>query len=191
MKKIPVKTILILVVLGIGIVALGYWDIGTHSFISNAHKGDSSKRRLVDVFADNADITEYRTDGTIDNQLWVDHMEHDKKTDVTALTNPRLLVYRGNPPPWKVRSKEGKVMPGGEQVELIGQVHLEHDATRPPQVLTSSRMTIFPKRNSARTDQPVTISGPFGEMTSVGMRTDMDTGKTVFLSKIRGRHEIH
>lgn len=183
--------ILLLALAAALLAALGYWNIGPQSFSPKPTVTRPKNPRVIDFFAENVDSTQYLENGTIDSRLTAEHMEHEQASDLTLLRAPHLLIYRGAPPAWDVRSREARMLPGGEQIELIDEVRLEHAVVQPAQLLTSSRMTVFPKRNYAQTDQPVRISGPFGVITGVGMQTDLDTGKTVLLSNVRGQHELH
>jgi lipopolysaccharide export system protein LptC len=118
-------------------------------------------------------------------------MEHIKASDVSLLTRPDLLAYRGTELPWHVRSERGEVSPGGEQVELIDDVVVERtDAKGRPTVVTTSRMTVWPEKDYAETRQAVRIDAANGVTTANGMKAYLDDGRMLLLSNVRGQHEL-
>ncbi len=81
-----------------------------------------------------------------------ERLEHLQTTDTTHLTRPDLHLYRGSEYPWRVQSLRGKVLPGGQQVELLDEVRVARtDAKGRPTILTSSHLSVFPEREYAET----------------------------------------
>ncbi|BAP43517.1 LPS export ABC transporter periplasmic protein LptC [Pseudomonas sp. 21LCFQ02] len=185
-KKI--RTFLILGVLALLLAAVGYWNVSPESFMDQpAVKADET---AIDYYAINARSVQYLPDGKVQYEMTADKVEHVKASDVTLLTRPDLNMYRGTAFPWHVQSARGEVSPGGEQVELIDNVRVARtDEKQRATIITSSRMTVFPQKQYAQTEQAVRIDAGGGVSTAVGMKAYLKDGRMDLLSKVRGQYE--
>lgn len=173
---------------GLLLAAIGYWNIRPQSFLQD--QSPYSIESDVDFYTLNSKTTLFRLDGKRQYELVSQKFEHLKSTDISLLTLPDLHLYRGTDLPWRVRSQRGEVSPNGNEVELIEQVRVERKDTKGrPVILTSERMTVFPDKNFAQTQQPVKIEMPSGVTTATGMKAYMDEGKMHLLSNVRGEYE--
>lgn len=59
-----------------------------------------------------------------------------------------------------------------------------------PTILTTSRLSVFPEREYAETQQPVKIEAANGVTTAVGMKAYLDDSRMHLLSSVRGQHEV-
>jgi lipopolysaccharide export system protein LptC len=183
-----IRTYVILGVLALLLGSVGYWNISPESFMEQptATVDDSA----IDFYAINAHSVQYLPDGKLQYEMTADKVEHIKATDVTMLTTPDLQMYRGTPFPWHIQSKTGEVSPGGEQVELIDSVRVARtDDKNRTTIITSSRMTVFPQKQYAQTEQAVRIDGAGGVTTAQGMKAYLNDGRMDLLSKVRGQYE--
>ena len=57
--------------------------------------------------------------------------------------------------------------------------------------MKTSQLYVFPDKQYAETDKPVTIEQPGSVINSVGLRAFMDTGKVELLSQARGTYEAN
>jgi lipopolysaccharide export system protein LptA len=74
-------------------------------------------------------------------------------------------------------------------VELIDAVRVERtDAKGRPTILTTSRLTVFPNREYAQTDQAVRIEAANG-VTTARNESLLNDGRMLLLSNVRGQHE--
>ena len=106
------------------------------------------------------------------------------------LTTPDLHMYRGTEYPWHVQSERAEVNPDGTEVELIDNVRVQRtDEKQRELVVTSSRMTVFPQKQYAQTEQAVRIDGAGGTTTGKGMKAYLKEGKIDLLSNVRGQYE--
>jgi lipopolysaccharide export system protein LptC len=100
-------------------------------------------------------------------------------------------LYRGTELPWKVSSERAEVAPQGKEVELIDSVRVERtDAKGRPTILTTSRLTVFPDKEYAQTEQAVRIVAANGVTTAQGMKAYLNDGRMLLLSNVRGQHEV-
>ncbi|WAE62929.1 LPS export ABC transporter periplasmic protein LptC [Stutzerimonas sp. R40042] len=172
------------------LVAVGYWNIRPESFMQEPSVA-SGATPDVDFYVINSRTVQYQPDGKRNYELTADKLEHIKASDISLLTKPDLLSYRGTELPWHVRSERGEVSAEGDEVLLIDQVKVERtDAKGRPTILTTSRLTVWPEKDYAETKQAVRIEAANGVTTATGMKAYMDDGRMLLLSNVRGQHEL-
>ncbi|GFM53162.1 lipopolysaccharide export system protein LptC [Pseudomonas cichorii] len=185
-KKI--RTFLTFGVLALLLAAVGYWNISPESFMDQpvATTDDTA----IDYYAINAHSVQYLPDGKMQYDMTANKVEHVKATDITLLTKPDLHMYRGTLFPWHVQSERGEVSPGGTEVELIDSVRVARtDEKQRTTIITSSRMTVFPQKQYAQTEQVVRIDAAGGVTTAKGMKAYLNDGRMDLLSNVRGQYE--
>ncbi|OLF55906.1 LPS export ABC transporter periplasmic protein LptC [Pseudomonas chlororaphis] len=185
-KKI--RNILIFGIITVLFLAVGYWNISPERFLDKpvAQVDESA----IDYYAINAHSVQYLPDGGLQYDMTADKVEHLKASEVTLLTNPDLHMYRGSAFPWHVQSKRGEVNPDGTQVELIDSVRVARtDEKNRDLLITTTRMTVFPQKQYAQTDQDVRIDGAGGVTTGKGMKAYLKEGRMNLLSNVRGQYE--
>ncbi|NQD93017.1 LPS export ABC transporter periplasmic protein LptC [Pseudomonas sp. CrR25] len=171
------------------LAAVGYWNINPNSF--SDRPAQAGAQNAIDFYVVGARTVQYQADGKLDYQMTSTKLEHVKATDITLLTAPTLHLYRGNELPWQVRSERGEVAPEGKEVELIDQVRVERtDAKGRPTILTTSRLTVFPEKEYAQTQQAVRIDAANGVTTAQGMKAYLNDGRMLLQSNVRGQHEV-
>jgi lipopolysaccharide export system protein LptC len=171
------------------LAAIGYWNINPDSFSERPSKPGSEN--AIDFYVINAKTVQYQVDGKLHYEMTTDRLKHVKATDITLLTTPNLDLYRGSDLPWHVRSERGEVAPQGQEVELIDKVRVERtDAKGRPTILTTSRLTVFPEKEYAQTQQAVRIDAANGVTTAQGMKAYLNDGRMLLLSNVRGQHEV-
>lgn len=169
--------------------ALGYWNVRPETFMERQANDEAGN--TIDFFVVDARAHQFQEDGKLQYEMTAEKLEHLKDSDITLLDKPDLQLYRGTQHPWHVRSDKGEVAPEGKQVELIDNVRIARtDAKNRPTVITSSRVTVFPDREYAQTQQAVRIEAANGVTTAQGMKAYMNDGRINLLSNVRGQHEV-
>ncbi|MEB3903092.1 LPS export ABC transporter periplasmic protein LptC, partial [Pseudomonas putida] len=146
------------------LVAVGYWNISPESFLDKpvAQVDESA----IDYYAINAHSVQFMPDGKMQYEMTADKVEHLKASEVSLLTKPDLHLYRGTQYPWHVQSERAEVNPDGTEVELIEKVRVARtDEKQREMIVTTSRMTVFPQKQYAQTEQAVRIDGAGGTTT--------------------------
>lgn len=188
LRKIRFPALLILI--AALLVAVGYWNIRPESFMQ-VPTASTTEQPAIDFYVLNSRTVQYQPDGKRHYELIAEKMEHIAATDMSLLTRPDLLAYRGTELPWHVSSERGEVGPQGQEVELIDKVRAERtDAKGRPTILTTSRLTVFPEKDYAQTRQPVRIEAANGVTTATGMNAYLNEGRMLLLSNVRGQHEL-
>ena len=172
------------------VAALGYWNLNPESLLEQ--KPQASADNAVDFYVINAKSVEYQADGSLHYEMTSDKVEHLKESDKSLVTKPDLLLYRTTSQlPWHIQSERGEVAPGGSEVELIDNVRIARtDEKNRPTIITSSRMTVFPDKEFAQTQQAVRIEAANGVTTANGMKAYLKDSRVLLLSNVRGQHEV-
>lgn len=111
--------------------------------------------------------------------------------DYMLITAPKLTLY-GEPEPWFVTAKQGKVMAHGERLILWDDVEVwqtEKDAATITTKLSTESIDIFPHQKRISTDAHVHIESPNGTIDADGLEVDMITQRIKLLANVRGQHE--
>lgn len=187
LRKIRFTLLLMLLAALFG--ALGYWNIRPESFMERQAKMAESSD-AIDFYVTNARTLQFQPDGKLHYEMTAAGLEHVKASDITLLALPKMELYRGEKYPWHIRSERGEVAPGGTEVELIDAVRVERtDAKGRPTILTTSRLTLFPDKEYAQTEQAVRIDAANGVTTAKGMKAYLNDGRMLLQSNVRGQHE--
>ncbi len=185
-KKI--RNIALFSVIAALLAAIGYWNISPETFLDQpvAQVDESA----IDYYAINAHSVQFLPDGKLQYEMTADKVEHLKASEVTLLTTPDLQMYRGTEYPWHIQSARGEVNPDGTEVELIESVRIARtDDQNRTTIITSSRMTVFPQKQYAQTEQDVRIDGAGGVTTGTGMKAYLKDSRMDLLSNVRGQYE--
>ncbi len=185
-KKI--RNIALFSVIAALLAAIGYWNISPETFLDQpVARVDES---AIDYYAINAHSVQFLPDGKLQYEMTADKVEHLKASEVTLLTTPDLQMYRGTEYPWHIQSARGEVNPDGTEVELIDSVRIARtDDQNRTTIITSSRMTVFPQKQYAQTEQDVRIDGAGGVTTGTGMKAYLKDSRMDLLSNVRGQYE--
>jgi len=182
------RNIAMLVAIAAVLGAIDYWNVSPESFLEKpvAQVDESA----IDYYAINAHSVQYLPDGKMQYDMTADKVEHMKASEVTLLTRPNLQMYRGTTYPWHVTSERAEVNPDGTEVELIDKVRVARtDERKRDTIITTTRMTVFPQKQYAQTEQAVRIDGAGGTTTGTGMKAYLKDGRMDLLSNVRGQYE--
>lgn len=182
------RNIALFVVIAALLAAVGYWNVSPERFLEEpAAQVDES---AIDYYAINAHSVQFLPDGKLQYEMTADKVEHLKASEVTLVTTPDLHMYRGTQYPWHVQSVRAEVNPDGSEVELIDNVRIARtDEKQRDTIITGSRMTVFPQKQYAQTEQAVRIDGAGGTTTGKGMKAYLKESKIDLLSNVRGQYE--
>lgn len=153
----------------------------------------------ADYFITDALIREYNVDGVLGYQLVADTISHFSHSDTTLLQQPLLTTFGENGEVTTTRSVHGKLLPGGDDIELWDNVVIiqsRPSAENPEgELVQRVRMDtdfiiVTPDEAYADTDRPVVIVNPTGVTRAIGMSAWYQEGKVHLKSTVRGVHEF-
>lgn len=137
-----------------------------------------------DLYMEDATITQYQKDGSLQYQLFSTEIRHFEAAQLTRLVAPSLEMHSPGKPPWSVSAGHGyirkRALPSGgdEEVVFLRENVLLEQRYEDGQRLKvrSSSMYIYPDRQYAETDQDVMIDTNVGRTQAIGMQGDLQRG---------------
>lgn len=144
-----------------------------------------------DYYVENFTATTLDQSGFPSRRLDAAYMAHYPDTDTHELTDPYLVFFAELATPWHVRSERGWVSPGGEEMLLLGKVHIwRNNESGQRQVdIRTEDLRVLPATEYGETDKRVIITTPASESRGLGMRAWMGKSRLELLSQVRTVYE--
>lgn len=126
-----------------------------------------------DFVANGTRVVGYGADGTQRYELLAERLSHYPQGDVIRLEAPRLRMVNDDQET-QITARQAEVSPGGEQVDMQGEVRVRRPATTgaPALALDSDTLTVWPESHRARTDSPVQMTRGSTRADAQSMRAD-------------------
>jgi lipopolysaccharide export system protein LptC len=142
-------------------------------------RAEGSQRR-PDYYVENFTATTLDESGFPTRRLDAAYMAHYPETDTHELADPYLVLFAELATPWHVRSERGWLSPDGDEMLLIGKVHIwRNDTSGDRQVdIRTENLRVLPGTEYGETDEQV-----------VGMRAWMGESRLELLSQVRTVYE--
>ncbi len=185
MLTIRNSLISVLLLLAIG---LSTWSI----FIAN-----HSKQRAIndesnppDAIMDNVVALILNKQGLPSLKVVTPQMVHHMDNDTTDIITPHVTIYRRSPNPWYINSDKAIASQGITQIIFSGNVVIHHlaDTENPTTTMQTVALTVFPDKQTAETNQAVTIEQPDTVVHAIGMLANMNNGTVKLLSQAKGEY---
>ncbi|MCB1826909.1 MAG: LPS export ABC transporter periplasmic protein LptC, partial [Coxiellaceae bacterium] len=157
--------------------------------IAREHQTEKTKPTGgVNAFMVQAKYVDYDKDGALHSQLEANQMKHYVKQDTSLFTKPKILIYTEDRTPWYITSDYGKSQNGTKKVLLYSNVTLYQPPkpNHPETTITTSELTVYPKRSFAETDKKVKIKRPGTVIHGKGIEANLKTGIVRLLTQSRG-----
>ncbi len=135
----------------------------------------------------------YRTwdsEGNLELRLISPRIEQFEDNNQATLEQPRARVY-GEPdsPPWLIEADQGSLRQTQGLLDLAGNVVVTQRSEDSEMTLITEALTLNNRENTVYTDQPVTITEPFGVTQAVGMKAWVDERILELNSRVEGQYE--
>ena len=139
-----------------------------------------------DFIAEGTRVVGFGADGRQRYELLATRLEHFPAGDTTRLHQPRLHM-KGADNETLITARQADVSPGGEQVDLAGEVKVRRPGTAEalPLTLDSETLTVWPDAHRAQTDSPVLLTRGEGRASAQGMRADDLFGTLELIGEVR------
>ncbi|MCX4025726.1 LPS export ABC transporter periplasmic protein LptC [Endozoicomonas sp. SM1973] len=175
----------------------GYLAFGTSSTpvpSSNEPLADNLEQ-APDYYLINPRVTQFTLEGNKDYLLIADKISHYPHNDVSLLAQPNIDLYKANSSDqWKTTARHGRLLPGGDILELSDQVRVKELKSNGElgTLLKTDFLTLYAEEEVADTQHPVVITSPNGSITQgVGMRAFLAKDRIQLFSNVRGHYEVN
>jgi lipopolysaccharide export system protein LptC len=117
-------------------------------------------------------------------------MQRNPKDQTFTIATPLFLLPDDKGQHWEMRSKTAWVSAKGDELRLSGDVKgTSPKETAVPTTFDTQRLNVFPRKDLASTDAPVTITRPGSILSGVGFETNTKTKQYTFKSQVKTRYE--
>jgi lipopolysaccharide export system protein LptC len=135
----------------------------------------------------------YRTwdeQGNLDLRLVSPRIEQFEDNNQAMLEQPKARVYgEADSPPWIIEADHGSLRQTKGLLHLSGSVVVTQRSEDSEVTLTTEVLTLNNRENTVYTDQPVTITEPFGITRATGMKAWIDQRILELNSRVEGQYE--
>lgn len=152
---------------------------------------DKNLRHDPDYVIDNFTATKLDPQGKIRFVMSAKKMWHYPDDDSTHLEIPRLDSFTAEHPPMHMSAQNGEISRNGEEVFLRNGVVIVRPAYAKQSELTFSTnyLHVVPNKETADTDQAVTMVDARANLNAVGMELDNKARTIKFLSQVKTVYE--
>jgi lipopolysaccharide export system protein LptC len=175
------------------ILVVGSWFVAD-VFEEKEHKEIAIAAHSPDYFSSGYYKKEMDVTGTIKNELDADKMIHYSDDGTTHLEKPVMTLHNADVPPWVISSEAGILEADGDHLLLSGKVHISREGRKGlrPFNINTSELRVKLSVSYAETDQWAEIIDAPNRTEGIGLQaTFVYPIKVKFLSRVKGRYEIH
>ncbi|MEW7979527.1 MAG: LPS export ABC transporter periplasmic protein LptC [Candidatus Sedimenticola endophacoides] len=136
---------------------------------------------------------QYNAEGVRSQRLAALRLTHYPGNDSTDLSAPRIRMYDGERPPWRVKAESGWLSGDGEVLLLNGRVDIDRSASGEALAahIDTRNLKVQPKQNYIETDEAVVYVSGKDRVNAVGMQAWFnEPTRMKLLSKVRGHHDV-
>ncbi|MCG5513406.1 LPS export ABC transporter periplasmic protein LptC [Ectothiorhodospira shaposhnikovii] len=168
--KLPSLFLILLLTL---VAAVGFWL---------ARDADERRRVLEEAATEGTDffLEQYAAIhmdslGEPRYQLRGQRMEQRQADGSRWLETPVLILRYSPGATWTLRAEQGWISPAGDEVKLLGEVHIHRAAEgeRGPITITTRDTTLWPGPRQAVTDAPARLQTTYQEAEGLGLFLDL------------------
>lgn len=146
---------------------------------------------LPDTYLNNVTVIRMDPDtGLPTNQLQAKTLIHFPEKNSSTILEPFFTFYQVNAEPWHLSAEYGKTQDGIEKITLWNHVRLKKSpgASNDPMEINTSQVDIYPNKQFAETQKPVSGTKPGIMLQGIGMHTNFKTGNIELLAKVQGTY---
>ena len=159
---------LLLLLLGI----LGYtWWASRPEPLENQPRGPSA-RDVQDYYMDELVLRQFDNKGRLSHRLLARDLHHYRDSGLTTLAAPYYMLYEQGAPVWTIDAEKGELSSDQTLLKLFGRTTIERegDENHPAMHMLTADLRIYPQKEYAETDEPVTVTSEQNWIKSTGMQ---------------------
>lgn len=143
-----------------------------------------------DGFVVEADYRAWDEQGNLEIHMASPRIEQFEADDSAIMTTPRAWLYgEGAAEPWIIEADAGSLLQTQGLVHLVGNVTVLRTSGDSQATLATEALTMDNNEGIVFTDQPVTITEPFGTTQAIGMKAWIDQRILELDSRVEGHYE--
>lgn len=188
MRGFILRNILITIIIPMLMLSLVYLSRHSDGTITSDSTDGTSR---MDGFMEGVTAIRMSALGLPASTLYADKVTHYSQNNTTYLTHPHFVLLAKKGSPWNIDAKNGMSERGIDKLFLWDdvKVHQAFSELNQESTLLTSTLTIFPKTNTATTDQEVTIMQQGSVTKAKGLKIDFNSSRIELLSQSRGIYE--
>lgn len=181
----PVTSLFPLVLMVL-LAAITFWL--EHAVQAPASDHGAMKRHDPDLIINNFTTVRYGAQGLPAYSLNAIKMVHYPDNEQTHLEEPRIASFSPDAPPTRITAREAELSKNGDEANFYGNVVVlrEADQEQPELRVTTDRLRIDQKNDTAHTDDPVVIVQGNSVLKGVGMDANRKERTFILRSQARG-----
>lgn len=158
------------------------------------HTSSETAKGIPETIVEGLEQTTFTVTGQRQYQMSAERVVHYSNSDTAQLSQPRMNFYSDSSP-WQIQAARGRLEKASEMLTLEGDVALTKTSEQDEELsLTTDALTIYPKKEKAFTEAPVTLQqrNPITQANNVtraiGFSADITAGTLQFRSQVRGQY---
>ncbi|AMQ90898.1 LPS export ABC transporter periplasmic protein LptC [Marinobacter sp. LQ44] len=156
-------------------------------------RGDAAELRgpsEPDSFIIEGRYTTWDEQGNLKMSISSPRIEQFDDTNYATMNAPRARIFSEQAtPPWIIEADEGSLRQDDDQVILTGNVVVLRQTDDSEATLKTESLTLDNRQGTVHTDQPVTITEPFGVTQANGMKAWVNERILELNSRVEGQYE--
>jgi lipopolysaccharide export system protein LptC len=168
------------------LVVVTFW---LSRFVQPLDARDAKNRDTPDLVVEKFSAQKLSEKGDVQYTVNSDKMSHFADDDSSVLENVIFVATEEGQPKLTARSPRGKLLKGGDEVQMEGGVVVDSEAgaKSPPLKLTTPKLTILPKQNVAKSNDGVLLESPSGKVNAASFVLNTVT-KVVNLERLNATY---
>lgn len=153
-------------------------------------RADGSRRHDPDLIVENFSARKLAEDGSVEYTLAARKMVHYPDDDSALLESVHVEAFEPKQPRMTITADNGRLLEGGERVDIEGNVVITRDADRSNEALrvTTDKLLVLPDTGIARTRSPVRMEGASSHAVAEGLEID-NRARTLRLDRVRANYK--
>jgi len=163
-----VRTWLLLLLLAL----LGFTWWASRPESSDNPTGRASGEDVRDYYMDTLVLRQYDIHGQLSHRLLAENAQHYRDSGLTRLASPDYILYEQGHPVWTIKAASAELSSDQNLLKLFGRTTLEREAddAHPAMRLVTADLRVYPHKEYAETDEPVTVTSEQNWIESTGMQ---------------------
>jgi lipopolysaccharide export system protein LptC len=179
--------------LSLGFLAVASLAACTTFILYRPEANPSAQPDMPDAFMEQVSAIFMNKQGRPNMKIVTPQLTHYPKDDRTELMSPQVTLYRKSPTPWLITASHCRATDGIENVYFWDNVIIHHAASNrnPATIIKTATLTVYPNKETANTQDLVTMLQPDTTIKAIGMTADMNSGDIKLLSQTWGEYEAN